>query len=109
MLSAIRNKRGSEMVEAAVVLPLLLLSIISVIYLGLFYYAAFSDQLEAQRSVLDEAEGSNALFSIVSGESDTSLSSRGLYVNGFHKSKSYRVYVINTELVIRGGEVLGLQ
>lgn len=91
------------MIEAAFVLPLLLLATISIIYLGLFYHEGFSEQLDVQRTILSEVEGNSQMpFQIISEGAVISGVSKGLYSAGFNRDYSQRVYVINAELLIRG-------
>lgn len=43
------NKKGEEMVEASIVLPILILTILSLILLILYYYACLNCQVELSR------------------------------------------------------------
>lgn len=100
------NKKGSEMIEAAVVLPLLLLAVISIIYLGLFCYNLFMEQLEVQRVLLEEAKGDASVFSILREDAEIGGISDGLFKGGFGKSYSQRLYIINEEIFVRGGSLI---
>ena len=100
------NKSGSEMVEAAVVLPLLLLAVISLIYFGIFCHDVFREQLEVQQILLDSAEGDKSIFSIHSEDSLICGEAKGLFKGGFKKAYRQSLYVINEEMFIRGGSVI---
>ena len=95
------------MIEAAIVLPLLLLAIISLISLGLYCHEAFKEQIAVQELLLLDAIGNNNLFSVLREDSQTSIVSRGLFKGAFYRSYKQRLYVINEELVLRAGEVIG--
>ena len=56
--AVMRNRRGSEMIEAAAVLPLLILLILSLILLIVYYYTCISCQVNLHQSLLEEAAGS---------------------------------------------------
>ena len=103
MRRMIMNKRGSEMIEAAFVLPLLLLATISIIYLGLFYHEVFSEQLDVQHAILSEADQNSQIpFQIITEGAVVSGESKGLYSAGFSKDYSQRIYIINAEILVRG-------
>ena len=106
MLKLVKNKRGSEMVEAAVVLPLLFLAVVSLIYLGMFFKDVFSGQLEVQRILLEEASVSGNLFSVISESNETSRASQGLFKGVFVRMYSQHLYVINEGIIVRSGGVV---
>ncbi|MBO4235907.1 MAG: hypothetical protein J5928_05685 [Firmicutes bacterium] len=98
---------GSEMIEAAIILPLLLLAVVSIISLSLYCYGAFKNQLAVQKVLLFEAIDKRNVFSVLSEGSEVSRTSEGLFTGVFHREYRQRLYVINEELVLRAGEVIG--
>ncbi len=107
MLRVLKNKKGSEMIEAAIVIPLLLLAAISLIYLGLYFHEGFREQLAVQEILISETMDKKDVFNILWEEASISGESRGLFGGGFHREYKQRLYVINEELVVRAGEVIG--
>ena len=55
MRNLIVNKKGSEMIEAAVVLSLLLLTIMSIISFAIYSHETFKEQMDLQKALLFEA------------------------------------------------------
>jgi len=106
MLKPKANKKGSEMVEAAVVLPLLLLAVISLIYLGIFCQNAFKEQLDVQRALLEESGKNESLFSVISEENVLESGSRGFFKTGFRRAYRQSLYVINEGILVRGGNLI---
>ena len=107
MLKRICNKKGSEMIEAAIVLPLLFLAVVSLMYLSIFFQDVFKEQIDVQRTLLYEYYGDDAVFSVLSEGTVVERTSAGLFGGAFRKEYEQRIFVINEEKIIRGGKVIG--
>lgn len=62
-MKTITRKSGSEFVEAAIVLPLMILIIVGFIVLMAYFYGCLNKQCESQQAVLREAAESGLMFS----------------------------------------------
>ena len=107
MLKVFGNKNGSEMIEAAIVVPLLLLAVISLICFALYCHGEFKSQIEVQQVLLFEDIVRNDVFAVISESALTSKKSEGLFTDFFGREYRQRLYVINEELIIRAREVIG--
>ena len=58
------NKRGDEIVEAAMVLPILILTILSLILLIVYYFACLNVQVDLHRQMVQDAMHSLSLIHI---------------------------------------------
>lgn len=97
------------MIEAVITIPLLLLVTISMIYLGMFYFRVFDERLDVQKTLLMESQDNKTVFSIVSEGTTITGESQGLFTDGFRKEYSQRLYIINSEIIVRGGGLLGIK
>jgi hypothetical protein len=96
-------KRGSEYVEAAIVLPMIVLIVASFIFLTAYFYSSLKLQCRIQESLISEAgESERTLFKYKRKEQYSSLQV-GLdkqILN--HEIESY-VYAIDEAAIIRMG------
>ena len=51
------GRRGDEIVEAAIVLPVMILTILSLILLTIYFFARLQTQCDVQRELIEEAMG----------------------------------------------------
>lgn len=98
-----KGKRGSTMVEAAMVLPLLLLSVLSTILLVLYFYASLDSQIHTQTKAIEKGLSSRAMFRIVQEETSTSVPLRGIVEKTMRREYRAKHYVINIGEAIRLG------
>ena len=104
----IRNKKGNEIVEAAIVLPILILIIISLISISVFHYTSFINECSVQKEIVDITSNDDSLMKIVErSKSDVSAYS-GFYLNTFRRDYTTIGYVIDEASIIRGGELVGV-
>lgn len=101
------NKRGDEFVEAAMVLPLLILTVLSLILLLIFFFSCLEGQVNMHKNLLRENEESVKVFDLAKNELETSSEIGGLAEVMMHKKVTGRIYRINAADVIRAGEMLG--
>ena len=93
------NKRGSEIVEAAIVLPVFILIVAALIGICIFHFESFLSECNVQKEVVDSIREENAIFKRI--EKNASLS-RGDY------SRSYAPYgyALDEASIIRAGDML---
>ena len=60
----LNSRRGSEIVEAAVVMPLVILAVLSMILLQVFFYQCLLVQVRLHEDLTDRAVHSRKLFCV---------------------------------------------
>ena len=95
------------MIEAAVVLSLLLLTIMSIISFAIYSHETFKEQMDLQKALLFEAIEKPLVFNLLSESSRMEGAPGGLFSGSFNKEYRQRLYIINEEVVLRTGEVIG--
>lgn len=101
--SGVLSKRGSEYVEAALVLPIIILIMISIAAASAFCYRALVNQIELQSVLLKEAAASEALFEIKNIDNETSSHIQGLYDDTLSAGHSMTAYAVDEAGIIRLG------
>ena len=99
------DKRGS-IVEAAIVLPILILTVVSMILLLLFFHAVVQDRTDLQEEVRAQADKRQVVFTICRAEKITSSRMQGITaVLMRHREKSF-CYALDPALAVRLGEAV---
>lgn len=104
-----RNKRGEEMVEASIVLPVLILTILSLILLILYYYACLNCQVELHGELISDTENRKAVFKVVEKRETVSSEIGGVISMIMQKEITASAYAIGPADMIRAGELIGLE
>ncbi|MGN0659304.1 MAG: hypothetical protein ACI4LA_06825 [Emergencia sp.] len=102
------NRRGDEFVEAAMVLPVLLLTILSLIMLMIYYYSCLQAQTQMHGQMLEEMLRSEAVFDIIKNKTETSSKMGGITGIILNRNLEGRLYVISEADIIRAGGLLAL-
>lgn len=103
-----KSKRGEEMVEAALVLPLLILTILSLILLILYYHTALQSQTELHSRLLAEAAESKAVYKRIEDSKRVSSEMGGIVSMVMKKEIDSSIYVLRPAAILRTGELIGL-
>ena len=101
----IKGKRGEEFVEAAIVLPLVILTILSMIMVAVFLFGYQLKQTEAHVALIHEVSGSGRVFGIARRSASSSKSIQGTYSGDASKSKSFRAYELSQADAVMLGEL----
>ena len=101
------NRKGEEFVEAAIVLPLMILTILSLIITAVFLYSYNLSQAEAHVQLMNEVVRSRKVFDVKRKSVSTSERIRGLYRSDIQKNGSFRAYVIDQADAVRTGSLVG--
>ena len=101
-----KSKRGEEFVEAAVVLPLLILTVLSMILAAVFLFRYEVKQSEAHAALMKDVSSSSAVFSIRRRSASESEKIRGTYDRSMSKSKAFRAYAISQADAFLLGELV---
>lgn len=99
------NKKGEEFAEAAIVLPLTVLIILSLITAALFLFGHEVRQSKAHAALGREVAASKTIFGISRKSVSSSGSIRGLVGRNITKTGSFRAYVISQADAVLLGEL----
>ena len=99
------NKKCEEFEEAAIVLPLVILTILSMITVAVFLFRYEMSQSEAHQSVGRESAGSDQVFGIKKKTASMSGTARGIFREHLEKGKEIRMYVISQADAVMLGEL----
>ena len=106
MLKLLRGKRGSAMVEAAISLPLIILTAMLMIRLFTFYIEILTTGIEEHRAALEQQdEYRGVLMKTYSSEREVYLLSGGVLEADAGKRLDIRAYLINEDLLVRSGQI----
>lgn len=97
------NRRGDEYVEAGMVLPILLLTILSLIMLLIYFFSCLNAQTDMHRTLLKEQRQPVVIFDIKEKSTETSSKIGGAVSLIMHKEIKGRVYCIGEAGAIRLG------
>ena len=103
----LRSRRGSQMVEAAVSLPIIILAAMLLIRLFVFYIEILTTGIEKHRDVMEEQDAyRGASIRTYRDEEDISLLRGGLLKADVQKRLEIKAYMINEDFLVRSGEAL---
>lgn len=103
------SKRGEEMVEAAIVLPILILIILSLIMLIMYYFSCLENQIKVHDSLLAETQAGDAFFRRREESYSTSSKMRGLISILMRKDGTASIYEMHPGDILRAGQLAGLE
>lgn len=104
-----KNKKGSQLIEAAMVLPLLILTIVSLIFLTLYFYHCLQAQTEAHSEMIQRALCGDTPFEIYEKNTETSGRTDGIVQRLMKKEQEYSIYLFNGADFVRAGEMIGFE
>ena len=108
LISILRTKRGSQMVEAAVSLPIIILAAMLLLRLFVFYLEILTADIEKHKAVMEEQDAYRGAFiRTYSNEEDISMLRGGLLMMDVSKKIEIKAYMINEDILVRSGEILG--
>ena len=88
------------------VLPILILTILSLILLIVYYFACLDTQVNLHRQLVEDAMDSKAVFDIQNKTEETSSEIGGVISMIMSKKIEGRIYLINEADIIRAGEMM---
>ena len=108
LIDILRTKRGSQMVEAAVSLPIIILAAMLLIRLFVFYLEILTTGIERHKEVMEQQDAYRGAFIRThSDEEEVSLLRGGLLMMDVSKRLEIKAYMINEDMLVRSGEILG--
>ena len=108
IMKTILNKRGNEIVEAAIVLPVFVLIVVSLIGVCLFKYNAFKVECEVQREVVDAIRNDKSVIKIIEKATESSGYPGGLFNGVMYSVYTPYGYAVDEEIILRTGEFVDL-
>lgn len=100
------NKRGDEIVEASIILPIIILTILSMIMLMVFFFACLSTQMSVHQKLINKALANKSIISISRCRETSERKVGGAISMLMEKEISSRCYLINEVTAIRLGETI---
>ena len=95
------NKRGNEIVEAAIVLPIFILIVLSLIGAMVFQFTAIQNESLVQRQLTDTIREDNSLVKRMSDSTGTTVETGGWYAGALSKDYSAYAYSIDEAKLVR--------
>lgn len=92
------------MVEAAVVLPILILMILSLLLVMTFFFRDAAGSFSLQEKMTEKAAGEKWIFRTLSDREETLGEIRGLFQGRLSRTDSVTVYCMNEAMIVRLGE-----
>lgn len=106
-MRVLRSRRGSQMVEAAIVLPVLILTVMLLLRAFVFYLqiinTGVSEHMDALESC-DSYRGSG--LKQYSSQAEVGMARGGVLRHNLSKRIDTRLYMLNEDLMVRAGEAL---
>ena len=95
------------MTEAAISLPIIILTVMLMIRLFVFYLDILTTGIEEHRKALQAQDSySGAVMRVYEEETGVDLLSGGILQRSVSKRLEVRAYLINEDLLVRSGEIL---
>ena len=108
LIRTLRSKRGSQMVEAAVSLPIIILAAMLLIRLFVFYLEILTSGIDKHKAVMEQQDAYRGAFiRTYRDEEDISMLRGGLLRMDVCKRLEVKAYMINEDVLVRSGEILG--
>ncbi len=100
------NKRGEQMVEAAMVLPLLILVILSILFVMIHDYDMHQKQITAHKELIQLWDQPTTVLKIKKKTIETSTKISGAVNFPMKESRTCRSYMLSPTSCIRVGEMI---
>lgn len=104
IFSVLKNKTGSELIEATIVLPIVLLIILGMLLFLVFFFENGVLQYQIHKDSIDASNDTPKLFEVSSNNIDYQKEIRSLSKKTYFTHKKDRIYVLNEENILRIGE-----
>ena len=106
-IRCLSNRRGSQMTEAAITLPLVILAAMLLVRMFVFYLDILTAGITEHRKALEIQDAyRGAVIRTHEEEKKISLAKGGLLRSAAHKRLKTKIYLINEDILVRSGEIL---
>ena len=103
----IGNKRGSQMVEAAISLPVIILAAMLMLRLLTFYLEILTAGISEHKEALSAQDSYNGAFIRTYRDSrEINMLHGGLLLMDVSKKLETKAYLINEDMLVRSGEIV---
>lgn len=107
IIRQLRSRRGSQMTEAAISLPIVILAAMLLLRVFTFYLEILTSGIEEHRAAMQAQDDYRGAFiRTYSKEKNVSMLRGGLLKTDLKKKLSVKAYLINEDLLVRSGEIL---
>ncbi len=107
IIRRLANKRGSQMTEAAIALPVVILAAMLMVRVFVFYMEILTTGISEHRKALELQDSYRGAFIRThEEEKKISLAKGGLLRSAAHKRLKTKIYLINEDILVRSGEIL---
>lgn len=103
-----RNKKGEEMVEAAMVLPILILVTFSLMLVMVYFYQIHQSQIALHKEMLRQRQVSSAVFRVNKETQKNETRVDGMVNHLLKAEKQHRIYHVKPSRWILLGEMAGI-
>lgn len=100
----IKSKRGEVMVEAALVIPVVILVIVTLLTLLTYFYSCLSDQISLHKNILSKLNNYDRTIGISEQKRETTYETQGLISNIMRKECTARVTYMRESVILRTGD-----
>ncbi len=104
-----RNKRGEEMVEAAMVLPILILVVFSLMLVMVWFYQVHQSQISLHKEMVCQMQDSQTVFRIQKRTRQNQVRLDGMVNHLLKTEAEYRIYCMKPAEWILLGEMAGIE
>lgn len=101
-----REKRGDEMVEASIVFPIVILTVLSLIMLLIYFYSCLHTQIKVHNNLIEGYVMEETVFNVAKGADSTASHMGGIVSTFMKKEFAATYYEINEPRIIRLGETI---
>ncbi|XVG94887.1 TadE family protein [Eubacteriales bacterium KG127] len=101
IFNLLKKKKGSELIEATLVLPVVIIIILGLLSFVVIFYSIGISQFNLHSELIDEANLSEKIFTVKRKQAYYEKDIRSLIPFKFKKNKEDKCYSINEEKVLR--------
>ncbi len=103
----LNSKKGSQMVEAAISLPLIIITAMLMVRLFVFYLDILTAGIKAHREALEAQDAyKGAMMRTYEAAEEVTLLRGGVLRNNVSKRIDIKAFLINEDFLVRSGEAL---
>ncbi len=99
-----KNRKGEELVEAALIFPIVILTIISMLMLLIYFFSCLNKQVDLHQKLLMEIRQQEYTCKVIQNKEETSKDTGGLVNIILHKECIAKVHAFRESFLIRTGE-----
>lgn len=106
-MNIIRNKRGNEMVEASIALPVIILTTMLLLRLFTFYLEILNTGVKSHEKALKAGDSYNgSIFKIYKKVDNVKMFKTGILKFDLDKKFETKLYIYNEDAIVRAGELI---